>query len=127
MSRLLRDEIDCEVVGEADELEFAIHLVNLHHPDVLVLALSLADGSRIAAITTVRRRAPELGIVYATMEAHPAFAESALDAGALGYVLKDRADVELPPAVHAAAHGSRYVSPQIAGQLRPRWTQATTH
>jgi two-component system response regulator NreC len=51
------------------------------------------------------------------MEASSAFAQQALDAGALGFVLKDRADDELPPAVRRATRGEEYVSVRVAAAL----------
>ena len=56
-------------------------------------------------------------MVVVTAEDNPLFAEHALAAGACGFALKDRADVELAPAVRAAAEGRRYVSPEIDAKL----------
>ena len=51
------------------------------------------------------------------MAASPQFARQALDVGAVGVVLKDRADTELPAAVRQCARGQEYVSPQVAAGL----------
>jgi two-component system response regulator NreC len=51
------------------------------------------------------------------MEASPLFAQHALDAGAVGFVLKDRADSELPEAIRRAAQGGEYISPRVAAGL----------
>lgn len=51
------------------------------------------------------------------MEASPLFAQQAIDAGAVGFVLKDRADTELPAAVGSAAKGGEYVSPHVVAGL----------
>jgi DNA-binding NarL/FixJ family response regulator len=58
------------------------------------------------------------------MEENAAFAQHAIDAGAIGFVLKDTADTELPEAVRLAARRQEYVSPRVAGQLLAR-RQAT--
>ncbi len=120
MRRVLCDEPGFEIVGEANELERTVHAVRRKHPDVLVLALALPDGSRIAAIDAMRARVRPTVIVFATMESNPEFAESALEAGAVAFVSKDRADVELAHAVRAAARGAPYVSSLVAEQLRAR-------
>jgi len=52
--------------------------------------------------------------VVLTMEASPAFAKHALNAGALGYVLKEHADRDLIAAVRGAAHGESYITPEVA-------------
>ena len=54
------------------------------------------------------------------MEASPAFAQHALDAGAIGFVLKDTGDAELPEAVRRAARREEYISPRVAAQLSAR-------
>jgi len=56
------------------------------------------------------------------MENSPAFVERALDAGALGYVLKEYADRDLAPAVRAARRGESYVTPEVAEGLEARRT-----
>jgi len=55
-----------------------------------------------------------------TMEQSPAFAQRALESGAVGFVLKDRADTELPAAVRRAMRGEEYVSPRVAAGLEAR-------
>jgi len=52
-----------------------------------------------------------------TMQDDPAFARTALQAGALGYVLKDAADTELLTAVELAAEGSSYLNPELGAKL----------
>src|SRR5665213_1093892 len=52
-----------------------------------------------------------------TMQDSPAFAQRAFAAGAIGFVVKELADEELPQAVRAAARGEEYVSPRMAARL----------
>jgi two-component system response regulator NreC len=119
--RLLLDhERDFEVIAEAGELASAAHNVEQLRPTVLVLDLHMPDGSSIELVGRLRDRAPRTAIVVLTMEQDPGFARRALTAGALGFVVKDQADIELPAAVRAAAHGQEYVSPNVAGHLGDR-------
>jgi two-component system response regulator NreC len=78
----------------------------------------MPDGSSIEAIRRLRSQVPETEIVVLTMERSPAFAQRALDEGAIGFVVKDRADTELPEAVRRAAHGEEFVSAQVAAGLQ---------
>lgn len=113
--RLMLDrEEDVEVVAEAADLSTVAHKVHRHVPHVLVLDLHMPNGSSLETIRTLRARIPDTEIVVITMEISPAFAQAALMAGAVGFVLKERSDVELPAAIRAAARGSEYVSPQVA-------------
>ncbi len=115
--RLLDGEEDVEVIAEAGDLASAVRHVQAHRPCVLVLDLMMPDGSGIQAIGPLRERVPATRIVVMTMEDSPAFAQSALAAGASGFVAKELADDELADAVRAAARGARYVSPRMASRL----------
>ena len=116
--RLLLDgEEDVEVIAEAADLSTAISHVHGHLPHVLVLDLELPNGSSIETIRRLREQVPDTEIVVMTMEISPVFAQQAIDAGAVGFVLKDMADSELPTAVRTAARGEEYISPQVAAGL----------
>jgi two-component system response regulator NreC len=114
---LLEGEADLDVIEEADELGVVVSHVHGHRPNVLVLDLSMPGGSSLETIRKLRGAVPETQIVVLTMDENPMFAHQALTAGALGFVLKDSADDELPTAVRAAARGEEYVSPRITARL----------
>jgi len=116
--RLLLDGEDgVEVIAEADDLASVMRNVHAHQPRVLVLDLNMPDGSGIEALSQLRERAPETQIVVMTMQDSPAFAQRAFAAGAIGFVVKELADEELPQAVRAAARGEEYVSLRMAARL----------
>ncbi len=110
---LLEREGDVAVVAEASDMDTAVRLVAAHRPDVLVLDLHLPDGSNSERIEALRVRFPRTGIVVVTMQDSAMFAEQAIGAGALGFVVTDRADQELPDAVRRASLGYVYQSPQV--------------
>jgi DNA-binding NarL/FixJ family response regulator len=83
------------------------------YPQVLVLDLRMPDGSSAERIERLREQSPRTEIVVITMHRSDRFAELAHNAGAIGFVLKDTADVELSDAVRCAARGVRYSSPQL--------------
>jgi two-component system, NarL family, response regulator NreC len=114
---LLEGEDGLAVIAEAADLPTAVRHVHGHIPHVLVLDLQMPNGSSLDTIRRLRDQVPETEIVVLTMEASPLFAQQALDAGALGFVLKDRADIELPEALRSAASGNEYISPQVAAGL----------
>lgn len=114
---LLGGESDVSVVAEAPDLSSAVRELHGSSPNVLVLDLHMRGAPGIQTIRRLRAQAPRTEIVVVTMEESPVFAQQALDAGAAGFVLKDRADTELPDAVRAAAHGLEYVSPRVAARL----------
>jgi two-component system, NarL family, response regulator NreC len=117
---LLAGEADVDVVAEACDIATVLRHAHGHAPHVLVLDLQAPGGTSIEAIRRLHELIPATAIVVLTMEPSPAFAQRALDSGAVGFVLKDRADTELPAAVRCAAKGEEYVSPRVATALEAR-------
>jgi two-component system response regulator NreC len=111
MRLLFQDERDLILSAEASDLSSVFVQVDLQSPQVLVLDLRLPSGSTVETVRRLRGHAPNTQIVVLTMEDSPELARQALDAGALGFVLKDRADSDLVAAVRLAARGEEYVSP----------------
>jgi two-component system response regulator NreC len=117
LRRLLDAEQDVEVVAEADDLTAVARQVHSHAPHVLVLDIRLRNGSSVEMIRQLTARVPGTEVVVLTMDESPMFAQQALDAGAAGFVLKDRADSELLAAIHCAARGEEFVSSRVAAGL----------
>jgi two-component system, NarL family, response regulator NreC len=120
MRRSLRLVLDGEegvqVIAEAEDMAAAVRNVHDHKPHVLVLDLRMTGGASIETIGKLRKRAPDTQVVVLTMDDNPALAQHALATGALGFVLKDRADSELVQAVRAAARGEEYVASHAAAR-----------
>jgi two-component system response regulator NreC len=115
---LLESEADIDVIAETDSLRSVMDHMHARHPDVLVLDLGMPSwGSGIEALNRLSKDARGARIVVLTMDDDPAFARRALDNGALGLVLKEMADSDLPAAVRNASRGRRYVSPLLAAKL----------
>ena len=81
---------DLDVVGEATDVEATLHEVAVQHPDVLVLDLRMPHGFSPERIERLRTASPGTEIVVATtMHVNEAFANEALRAGAIGFVVAD--------------------------------------
>ncbi len=117
--RLLLDaETDLEVVAQAGDVDGALRAVLGHKPDVLVLDLNMpGEQTSLEALPGIVERSPDTKTVILTMQEDPEYARRALRAGALGYVLKEAADVELVEAVHRAAGGETYLNPALGARL----------
>jgi two-component system response regulator NreC len=116
--RLLLDAADgFEVVAEAGSVEDVRRYVRAHRPQVLVLDLNMPGQDSLEAIPQIRDETPSTEIVVLTMQSDTAFARTALQAGAKGYVLKEAADDELVEAVRAAARGETYLNPRLGARL----------
>jgi two-component system, NarL family, response regulator NreC len=125
--RLLESEGDVEVLAESADLFTALRHVTTHRPHVLLLDLHMRNGGSIDLIRRIRATMPETQVVVISMEDSPVFARHALEAGAVGYVLKDSATDELGTAVRRAARGERYVSPPIAAGLVALTSASANH
>ena len=116
--RLLVDaEPELRVVAEAGTLPDALRMARAHRPAVIVLDLNMPGGSSLEAIPTMLEQAPTTAIVVLTMQNEPSFARQALQAGALGFVLKEAADDELLGAIRLAAEGETYLNPRLGARL----------
>jgi len=113
---LVEAEPGLRVVAEAGTVPDALRMARAHRPDVLVLDLTMPGGSSLAAIPTILEQTTT-AIVVLTMQNDPSFARQALQAGALGFVLKEAADDELLGAIRLAAGGETYLNPRLGARL----------
>jgi len=114
---LLESDDRFTVLDEAGDVEGTLAKVFECRPQVLVLDLNMGGASSLDVIPQLRADMPETQIVVLTMQENPAFAQAALRAGAVGYVLKDAADAELMNAVVSAAEGRTYLNPELGAKL----------
>jgi two-component system response regulator NreC len=114
---LLDAEPDLEVVAEAGDVQAALRYVRAHRPGVLVLDLHMPGEPSLKAIPSLLEASEGTQIVVLTMQDDPAYAREALQAGAVGYVLKEAADAELVQAVRLAAKGETYLQPALGARL----------
>lgn len=90
-------------------------------PDLIVLDISMPNLNGIEATRILKKVVPGVKIIILTMHGDPVFAAEALEAGALGYVLKRSTSSDLIQAMHCALHGRRFVShPITAGTQSDR-------
>ena len=115
---VLEAEADFEVVAEAADADTATRYALGHKPTVLVLDLNMPGPvSAIDAIPDILERSPKTAVVVLTMQDEPAFARSALRAGARGYVVKQAAASELVGAVRAVVAGETWITPSLGARL----------
>jgi two-component system response regulator NreC len=114
---LLEAEPGLHVLAEAGTVPDALRMAKAHRPSVLVLDLNMPGGSSLEAIPTILEETEATAIVVLTMQNDPSFARQALQAGALGFVLKEAADDELLGAIRLAAEGETYLNPRLGARL----------
>jgi len=110
---------DFDFVGIAEDGHSLIEAAATLKPDVIVADISMPRMDGIEALTHLKKKDPNVKVVFLTMYQEPALARLALDAGAYGFVLKHSAPDELAPAITAALEGKTYLSPAIASKASP--------
>jgi len=115
LKRLLEPEFD--LVAVVEDGRALLSAASELKPDVIVSDISMPELNGVEALEEMKKHDPEVRVVFLTMHHNVAYARKALDAGALGFVLKHSAVAELILAVRAAAAGRTFVSPAIAGEL----------
>jgi DNA-binding NarL/FixJ family response regulator len=101
---------DCEVVAAVNDGQAALDAVATLHPDIVVLDVSMPVLNGIQVARRLRETDPDTKIVFLTVENNPDVCRAALEAGALGYVLKARLRTDLILAIKQAKLGHRFVS-----------------
>lgn len=117
LRRILADEADIDVVGEAGTADEAVALAGATKPDVFVMDLGLPGTSGIAATREVVAANPSTKVLVLTVHDDLAYLRKAFEAGARGYLVKEAADVELILAVRHVASGQDYVHPALGAAL----------
>jgi two-component system response regulator NreC len=113
LRRLLEQDADVEVIGEAGDFESAVEQARARRPDVLLFDVRMPGAAGLDSIGELRTHAPRTQLVLITLENNPMFADRALESGGIGLVLKDAAETELCEAVRRAARGEEYRSPRV--------------
>jgi len=106
-----------EVVAEAKNGREAVDLVATTNPDVVLMDIGMKELNGIEAATIIAREKPSVRIIILSMHDTQDFVSQALKAGAVGYVLKDAAPLELEFALQAVTRGETYLSPKVSRQV----------
>jgi DNA-binding NarL/FixJ family response regulator len=114
---LLSSQPDFDLIGEAADGIEALELVRIHRPDVALvdLRMPLLDG--VGTTREIRRISPATQVLVLTTYDTDADVLRAIEAGAIGYLLKETPREELFRAVRATAVGHSVLSPSVASRL----------
>lgn len=112
--RMLEDEEDIVVKGEASDGEEAVRLAHQLQPKVIVMDCALPGISGLVATRQILERNPKAAVLMLSMHSEDTWVRQALEAGARGYMLKNAVDMELVTAIRRVAAGEEVLDPQIA-------------
>ena len=114
---LLSSDPELEVVGEAEDGQEAIRVVEKFKPGLVLMDLSMPRMNGTDAIKEIKKRSPETKILVLTVHKTDEHILATLQAGADGYVLKDSTNVELRMAIKNVLMGKFFISPGISGKV----------
>lgn len=123
LSRLINSEEDLTVCGEADNASDAMHAVANSKPDIILVDITLGDGSGIRLIENLAYARPDLPALVLSMHDESAYAERCLKAGARGYIMKQEPSKELLSAIRKVLGGEIYVSDKLNVKLLHRFVK----
>ena len=117
LEQLLSTFDDVAVVGTASGGEDAVTICTAERPDVALLDLAMPDVDGIEATRRILAGSPDTKVIVFTSFSDRERIVGALDAGAVGYLLKDAEPAELHRAIVAATQGEAPLHPRAAAQL----------
>jgi DNA-binding NarL/FixJ family response regulator len=112
---LLSDDFELvDVVGDGHAMVAAAKSLR---PDVIVADIAMPQLNGIDAIARLKKDNPDVRVVMLTAHPDASYARRALEAGALGFVVKHAAPAELVMAIRAALKGKTFMTPALAGEV----------
>ena len=112
--RILEDEPDIEVMGEAGDGVEAVRLAEELQPKVIVMDCAMPNKNGLQATRKILEKQPQTLVLMLSMHPEETLVRQALDAGARGYVLKNAVDLELGAAIRRVVAGETVLDSQLS-------------
>ncbi len=114
---LLENIQEIEVIAEADNGRQAVNFVREFHPDIVLMDIAMPEMNGLEALEQIKKEFPDVKVIILSMHANEEYVLQAKNKGAVGYLLKDSAPVELEEAIRAVSNGKTFLSPIISKGL----------
>jgi DNA-binding NarL/FixJ family response regulator len=120
---VIQEDGSFEIVGEASDGDKALRLIENLAPDIAILDISMPGMTGLELAKKARTRDLSASIVVMTMYDDESYLDEAMEAGVMGYLLKDNAATDLINCLKTIAAGRRYVSPSMSEYLIGRHSE----
>jgi len=124
--RMLANEPDLEVVGEASNGQDTIELCRSLRPELVLMDVRMPGTDGLAATRTIKEELPSTSVLIVTTYDNPDYLFEAVVAGAAGYVLKDTRKRKLIEVIRSVLNGEATLDSEVAVQLIERFANAAT-
>ena len=114
---LVEEQGNTQVVAEASNGREAVALTIQHKPDLVIMDISMKDLNGIEATAQIMAAAPSTRVLILSMHTTEDFVRRAIKAGAVGYLVKDSAPLDLKMAITAVLSGEIYLSPRVSKHI----------
>lgn len=118
---LIDREMDLEICGETGSADEARRHIPELDPDLVILDLSIEGGSGLELIKDLKAKRPDLKILVVSMHDETLYADRTLQAGALGYLMKNEADTKVVEAIRRILDGGVYLSKELSAEILLRF------
>jgi DNA-binding NarL/FixJ family response regulator len=115
--RVLLEQAGMVVIGEAADGPETLELAHTHQPDVAILDIAMPHLNGLETARRLRETVPQTKTIVLTMHPEEPYVLEALQAGAVGYVLKTQTAVDIVQAIHTALQGAIYLSPRVTNAV----------
>jgi len=124
---LFEQEIDIEVIAEAENGRKAVELAWELQPDIIIMDVSMPDLNGIEATRQIKKDFPDIKVIALSMYTNERFILEMLKAGVSGYLLKDSAFEELIKAIRTVMLDRVHLSPEVTSIMLNEFMQKAQH
>ncbi len=114
------------VCGDAPDADKAMDGIRHSHPDVVIVDITLADSSGLDLVKTIKSEYEDLPVLVVSMHEESLYAERALRAGAMGYVMKNEPAKTVTNAIHSVLSGEMYLSRKMSSSVISKFMRGQT-
>lgn len=117
LARLLEEQQNFKVVGEAVNGQDAVEKAEKLKPDIIIMDIAMPRMNGIEAAKRIRKQMPETKIIILSMYSHEHYIHELLECGVSGYLLKDSGGQDIIKAIRAALKNETFLSPSISKKV----------
>jgi DNA-binding NarL/FixJ family response regulator len=126
LRQLIEYDPGLTVCGDAPDAATAMAGIRQSNPDVVIVDITLAESSGLDLIKAIRAEHEDLPVLVVSMHEESLYAERALRAGAMGYVMKNEPAKTVTAAIHSVLRGEMYLSRKMSSSIISKFARGET-